>query len=518
MNPESIHISTKNSILTGLKYIFYTGINFLLGIPNYVFYTLLFISLLIVDYYNFNLNPDTSIQLHTLKNFVAGNGISLTSIDANNAVIYQPVSLWPAGLVIFLTPFYLITKSTVTSALILKLFSNLFFILFLSKYLNYLKLENHKKKFIIFFFVVSIAPFVEFYFSDTIATVLCLWGFYFNLKYQDNNRYSNLLLSIFLLAISYFVKYSFLPFLFYPVLSFIFKEKLKAFKKLKQFIIIISATIALGLFFYYINSLLVGKMQMKTTLDAFEGNPHWNQLSRFDGFLFTFGIYEWVFQNLIRDHLGFNMQFNWISILVTLYFYIIFIKIFLKRNKEAIIPSRLNSINISLSAGALIMLFLSFLTINNPGQTWVKPYWTFVEETRYYGPVIVIGLINVLIIFLAQRKHSLLHIIIPLMFVFNLYAYRTVIQSGFWGKNYKYYTNIKKNVSDAMPENNDSKLAVVFFDKATKNSDQYYYLQSQGIILLDKSNSHTDNQNKNKFDYYSLRQDSTNTIKISPNN
>jgi hypothetical protein len=454
------------------------------------------------------------MQLHTLRNFVNGNGISLTSLDANNNIIYLPCSLWPAGLVIFLSPIYLITKSAVTTGLIMKMIGNCFFILFLSKYFDFLKLENYKRKFIILFFTLAVAPFIWFSFSDTIATVLCLWGFYFNLKYQDNEKNVNILFSLILLGLAYFVKYSFLPFLLYPVVSFILKEKSSAFKKAKQFLIIVSYTTIIFLFFYFLNNLLVGKMQMTSTFDALNGNAHWSQLLRFDGFLFTFGVYEWVFENLIKGQFGINFEFNWLSVLVTVYFYVLFIRVFFSKKRTFQNSSFQNSINISLSAGALIIGFLTFLTLNNPGQTWTKPYWTFVEETRYYGPVIVIGLINILILFFAKRKGSFLHIIVPLMVVLNLYAYRTVVQSGFWGKNYQYYSAIKNNIENKIQTNKDLAVPVVFFDTSTKNSDPYYYLQSQGIILLDNHNS-TRNFRKNNFDYYNLGVDSSHKVVIT---
>ena len=492
------------------KQFIYAGITFLLKIPDLFFYLLLFISLAILEYFNFHLNPDTSIQFHTLINFVNGHGITLTSLNKNNQIVYLPCSLWPAGLVIFLTPIYLITKSTVMSALILKQIADLFFLLFLVKYFNYLKLESYKRKFIILFFALSIAPFVEFYVSDVVATVTCLWGFYYFVKYLDEKKYYFLLVSILLLGLCYFIKYSFLPFLFYPAVALILKYRLVIFEKFKEIAFAISLSVIAAMAFYFLNKLLVGTMQMHTSWDAFNGNPHWNQLTRLDGFLFTFGIYEWVFENFLKDHFGISIQFNWLSILVTGYFYILFAKFFLKRkinNNKAFI----NSLNISISAGTVIFVFLTFLTINNPGQTWTKPYWTFVEETRYYGPVIVIGLINVLILFLSEKKGTVLHIIVPLMIVLNIYAYRTVMQDGFWGHNYRFYTELKGAIDKKLNEKEGLKAPVVFFEKNAKDSYPFYYLQSQGIILLDKSRLLSQRTESNE---YILEVDSLNRVNL----
>jgi hypothetical protein len=390
---------------------------------------------------------------------------------------------------------------------------NVFFILFLSKYFDYLKLENYIRKFIIIFLVFAVSPFVEFYVSDLIATVFCLWGFYFNLRYQDTGKHHNVLLSVIFIGAGYFIKYSFLPFLLYPAVSFLLKERAIIFNKIKELLLIISYTVAVYLSFYFLNKMLVGNIQMQSAFDLFTGNAHWLQLERFDGFLFTFGIYEWFFENFIAGLLGISIHFNWISLLVTLYFYILFVKIFFRKSGTIQNAAFRNSLNISLSAGALIMGFLAFLTLNNPGQTWTKPYWTFVEETRYYGPVIIIGLLNSIILFFYKKKASFLHFVVPVMMVLNIYAYRTVIQSGFWGKNYEHYSKIKGNISSQIELNNNENLPVVYYDKNVKSSDEYYYLQSEGTILLDKSRL-AEGNNSSQINYYVLTMDSSNRVAL----
>jgi hypothetical protein len=498
----------KDTMFIRFNNFIFRAVSFLVAIPDIFFYILLFVSLIVTEYYNFHLNPDAAKQFDMLKNLVNGHGITVTSLGENNQVIYLPDSQWPAGLVIFLVPIYLLTKSAVASALILKQTSNLFFLLFLAKYFDYLKLKSYQRKFIILFFTISVAPFIEFNASDLIATVMCLWGFYFFIKYLEGEKNKELYISLLLLGVCYFVKYSFLPFLFFPATAFLLKERVAVFKKLKQYGLIILITIISMSLFYFLNRLLVGQMQMQSSLDAFNGHPHWSQLKHFDGFLFTFGIYEWVFQNSINYHFGIKMQFNWISIFVTVYLYILLIIVFFRKKQKELTTSLQNSLNTSLSAGALITLFLAFLTLNNPYQTWSESYWTFVQETRYYGPVILIGLINILILFLTERKGSFIHFVIPLMIVLNLFAYRTVIQSGFWGNNYKDYVTMKNQVDEELNNKNKGHLPIVYFEKNTKNTNPYCYLQSKGVILLGKSkNSITLGQGN--FAYYELKKDST---------
>lgn len=490
----------KNSLIHTIKKNFYRGVTYFLQIPNIIFYLLFFCLLIVLEYSNFHLNPDASAQLHSLKNFVNGNGITITTLDSFGNIYYKPLSWWPAGFVIFAAPIYLITKSAIASYLILKFTSNIFFILFLSKILNYLELKDHQKKFIILFFAISIAPFVEFYVTDMLATTVCMWSFYFYLKFQEHGKISNVLISVFLVSLCYFIRYSFLPFLFYPIAAFILNEKKQIFKKIKEFILIIAFTASAGLFFYFLNKFLVGPGQLVSSMDALHGHGHWNQLTRFKGFLFTFGLYRYNFENIVMDATGLFFRFNWLSIAITTYLYFILIKYFFKNRLSFNNKHLPILISISVAAGALIVAFLSFLTINNPGQTWTTPYWTFVEETRYYGPVIIIGLLNILVIFLYKRKGSLIHAIVLFMVILNVLAYRRTIRTGFYNNNFNSYLETKKSLRQQMFLSDDQSVSpVVYFQKEAENSYPYLYLQSEGTILLDSSLLESKNKRYSNF-------------------
>lgn len=498
-----------------LKNIFNTAKALLLRIPDNGLYVLLLFSLIVIEYFNFHLCPDVGIQLHTLKNFVSGHGITLTGIDKNNLIVYEPVSLWPAGFVILLSPVYLITKAAIITTLVGKFIAFIFYILFLAKYMQHLQLEKLHKKIIILFCIFSVSPFIHFYPADAMATVLCLWGFYFNLSYQQNEKKGWLLASIFLMALSYFVKYSFLPFLFYPLAAFVLKERTTVFKKPAQFATIFFVTLAAGFIFYQLNILLVGKTALGMGFDAFKGNAHWNQLSHANGFLFGFGVvYEWAYQNFLRDHFGLHIRFNLLAIFVTACFYLFFISAFLKKKMQVANSPFINSINISLSAGGLICFFLYFLSINNPGQTWMTPYWTFVEESRYYGPVIVIGLLNILIL-LLQKKKVLAYLIIAGFCIINICAYDYAVHHGFWGINADTYFKMRKALPPLADGNQVLGLPIVYFDEAAKKSDEYYYLLSQGIILVEKSQYSFFKNNDQKYTPYFLKRDAADAVKLS---
>lgn len=487
---------------------------YFLSVPDYVFYILIFLSYIFLQFCTFNINPDVSMQLHSLINFVNGHGISLSDIDKNNLIVYKPLGLWPAGLVVFMTPIYIITKSAITSSLVVKIAADIFIILFLGKYLRLLAVENYRRKIILLFFAVSVSPLIYFGPSDTLATALCLWGFYHNIKYQQTSKKNNLFIALLLLSLSYFVKFSFFPFIFYPFAAFILKEGRQVFKQWKQAAFILLFSVVALVCFYFLNVLLTGKTVVASSFDAFQGHAHWNQFEKMDGFLFTFGNYEWLYENYIRNHLGIDMLFNWISILITVLFYCLFLMLFLNKKSNAISTAFSNSINISLSAGALIVFFLSFLTVNNPGQTWMKPYWTFVEESRYYAPVIIIGLINILII--TMRKHSIAgYAIIAAFFCLNMFAYDFAAFNGFWGVNAKTYFTIRKNVSAIVNLDPAAKKPLVFYDRPTNRTHEYYYLESQAAILVDKTRYKPHQDYQQLFNCYFLNQDSSGVVTVT---
>jgi hypothetical protein len=126
--------------------------------------------------------------------------------------------------------------------------------------------------------------------------------------------------------------------------------------------------------------------------------------------------------------------------------------------------------------------------------------------------VIIIGLINILILFFVKKRGSFLHAIVLFMIILNLLAYRKTIRSGFYGKNFNSYLEIKKDVKHQMLTLNPLLPSVVYFEEETKNSDPYLYLQSEGIILLD--NSQLTLKNKD-FSNFILKKDSANSFLIS---
>ncbi len=466
-----------------------------------------------LEYANFHASIDISIQQHTLLNFVNGHGISITNMDENGNLFYKTDSNWAPGLVVMMAPVYLLTENVLLTIILIKIISLVFFVLFLYKYSNFLKISYAHAKIIIIFFAFSVSPFVHFYPADLLATVLCLWGFYYCMLYISNPTYHNLISSITLLALSYFVKFSFLPFLLFVGAAFLLKERYQIFKKSKQLISIILVSMLAFVVVTTINYLLIGPTSQDTSMDAFNGTPHWEHLSRIRGFMYTVGIpLEDFLYERINNYIINRLTFNFVSLIVTLYLYCLFAYNFVRNHIEKVDRPFQQSLSVSFSSSALILIFLAFLSINIPGQTWKKPAWTFVEETRYYGPVIIIGLINALIIMLRKRKLSLIHLVIGAMFCLNIWAYYFTVKYGFNGSNLASYIEAKKIVEGVVYVENEKRIPIVYFDDFTKKSELYHNLQSNGTILRNKSLQRP--LNKQRFIQFTLVRDTVNSKQI----
>jgi hypothetical protein len=72
---------------------------------------------------------------------------------------------------------------------------------------------------------------------------------------------------------------------------------------------------------------------------------------------------------------------------------------------------------------------------------------------------------------------------------------------------------MKRNISNEMNLGNTEKRSVVYFDKDTKNSYYFFYLQSNGIILMPKEKMPL--YNSSAFANYILEKDTADSFTIT---
>jgi hypothetical protein len=99
------------------------------------------------------------------------------------------------------------------------------------------------------------------------------------------------------------------------------------------------------------------------------------------------------------------------------------------------------------------------------------------------------------------------------MIVLSIYGYRNMIQSGFWGNNYKTYAFMKNKITKQMEiKNSLNRPTIVYYDKETGKSNYYLYLLAHGIILMREDKMEPDNNNL--YNKFILVKDTANSINI----
>jgi hypothetical protein len=129
--------------------------------------------------------------------------------------------------------------------------------------------------------------------------------------------------------------------------------------------------------------------------------------------------------------------------------------------------------------------------------------------------VIVVGLIIILLIFFNEKKGKLIHILVPLIIVFNVYAWRTVKSSGFWGNNYESYVKNKNELNERIKYCIGNEGAIFFYEPNMKYSMPFLILLSEGKILLNNNLELNKNQFKKNCKFILLKNDPLNTYQLA---
>ena len=448
------------------------------------------------DYKTFGLNPDYAYELQTLVNFYHGHGMSISSF--HNTVLYQS-PLFPSGMVLFLFPFYLITKNTLLSAFILKTTCFVFLGLFLKKILSLLRADAISQLTAFIFFAFAPFPFIVSSVVDFLPLVLCLWGFYFCLKYSFKSSAKDLATGIILLCISPIIKYSYLPFVLFPVCFYLFdsstwtKAKFSVLFKMGLFTLVVFGVL------YFINLSLVSSPQVDVNPGADAGAKGFHlypgHLKRFDYFLLHFGIEHRLADWLVKlPVIGwrFYHQIDVLTVLrvlnafIVLFTFVYFIRLKIRGSKPEVL-SKTGAV--STAALILIMGFLSALSLKLPGETWQVPYWTLVEETRYYGPAIICTQLFLILILTQRNNEKNTRAGAMLLFKIVVLSVAILVNARFYlemiHQNTSFYTYLSKyNALDrASRQSGATRPEIIFYDADVATQD-YFILKTTGACLV----------------------------------
>ena len=444
---------------------------------------------------NFSIHWDISVQLHTLTNFLDGKGISLTVLDSqglgNSLYTYHS-----SGLVLILSPIYFVFKNVLISLLILNVGCELLLLLLILKTIKALHLPRWKSTIALFFMAFTMSPFAVGFSADILATVFCLWGIFYFVSYQNKRSNGKLLIGIFLLSLSYLVKYSFLPFTLFPLVYKLCSERFILKNKLFDYVKIACVILCCLTAIYFVNISFVG-LGTKTTFNIGD-EIYFNNLRKFDGFLFHFGNFDYYIDNLIGPLSGSKLTFRNCSLTISITFLIILTIEFINFLKGR--SSRYFQHEILVSTVSLTMLIIGFLLslslVIPPNLEYIN--WTYVQETRYYSPIIISFNLFMVLYFTKGKIIYGKMLFLLLIFLINVAAFRSLIIGGNFGDDFfKVKEEQRILLNKLMPKYNNAS-TVIIYSESEKNTKDFYILRANGFLLL----SEADN-----FDSTNLRKD-----------
>jgi hypothetical protein len=429
----------------------------------------------------FSLSPDISTQLHTLVNFTGGKGVTVNVFDNGKIVPFSYRAHAP-GLVLFLYLFHFFLNDVILSALLLSITSDVLLILFVFVFGPLLNLSILKQTILYLVCAFIVSPFSTFWPADYLATSFVAWGVYFLFLFSNCNRFKHLLLSVILCTLAYFVKYSFLPFLGLPFLYLLINQLIERRIEIKILLKSSALTILFFIFISFITKILIGKAVQ--VIDTEYGFYPMNLL-KFDSFLFHFGTYDYRIDSfLLKISNGF-VNFRLVSILMTLlavlFLILKFRSIFkLKRSISA------NDYLITLML-TLLILIVPFLTILSLISAPIKfdDNWTYVQTTRYYGPVIL--LFNFMLIYnlLIISKKYLGYALLFIFTILHVLAFRSFGINGQYGNDYFTYKQIESILLQEGLFNKLGNETIVIYNGVEKFNSAYYVLNAKGITTVD---------------------------------
>lgn len=168
--------------------------------------------------YFFDIMDDKSFQLLAAKNLLAGNGLAINQVFADNTMQaqYKPLTGWPPGYSVLLAPLlFIFNNNFIVSALCFDILCVFPFFYYLYRLLTLLSLTAWLKNLFIlgsgFFFY----PFASYNCTDFAAVICLLAGFYYTVNFAVHHKKASyiffIISALFLAAL---LRYLYLPVIF----------------------------------------------------------------------------------------------------------------------------------------------------------------------------------------------------------------------------------------------------------------------------------------------------------------
>jgi hypothetical protein len=400
----------------------------------------------------YDLATDISFQLNVAESIYQGHGIQLLQLN-EKGFFYSLYLLHPPLTSVLIAGVRCFTDNIITADLIFRFVLVFCEAIVLFKLLNLMFKENRKLVISIFlFFSLYLGHIDRGFTGDYFSFIVLLMFFYFTfLFYQCSKGFNYWLILIFILIIP-LTKYTALPFIFFPFISYFFLKKYKGFdiSWLKLNLILLTSLVSLFIFLMEVKLIGLSNKISHVNVD----NLYY--LSRIDYFWFHLGsnvdrIWKHVMWSVERY---FNVRILFIH--YAQFFTLIFGLILIRRNVKTILKSNITYfLFISIILQCSYLVFLTLNTSPQIGNYGVdSKIWVPIEEARYYN-FLTFVLFLFFVIYLSRFNKKYL-ILIPMILIFNAFSYKNNRGFGF------VKTEFDKYCFDKGAKNIDGKLIARF--------------------------------------------------------
>ncbi len=344
-----------------------------------------------------NFGSDDSFSIAAAKNLNDGRGYTITTVPEHDlsATYYDPLNKWPPGYSLLLVLVKRITKTEwITACYILNVIGATLLILALRKIFLLLKIPGRITNIYLLFAGFFPYSFLSIWFSDLLAVTCFMWAIALLLQMTIKNK--NLISSAstagLLLGLCAWLKYLYLP---VSPITFIFllfySWKTSSFKLTKSLIvgiIVVLASATAELWFqhnhtgtlFYLNPMKEGFF-LRNLLHPGPLIP---------GTLLDLNFWSVQLSGLLHIPYS-NFFFIWKCVNVILMIgLLILIYRFYKSNSLRLENSLNFYMNLGIVISVSICALLCFLSLTQaPYSSHSTPYWTYIEEIRYYGVITI---------------------------------------------------------------------------------------------------------------------------------
>ncbi|HEV7781085.1 MAG TPA: hypothetical protein VGO58_07445 [Chitinophagaceae bacterium] len=344
----------------------------------------------------FSISGDKLIQLVAAQNLLEGNGITISHLGLDNltAETYTPLMGWPPGYSLAMAPLlWIFGNDYVNAAIFFDLLCVFPFFLFLIRLLDLLNLERWIKNLFILFTGLFLYPVGSGSSTDFIALTCILAGFYYLLRFMNNNGQATRLL--FFASLAFFLaalfRYNYIPVSFCCCILLVVAGYFNRNKTWTR------GGWKLALFSGPLLFLLLAFQHFYTGSATYINTPATgfypeNILKMYPLALSSITDVQ-TFLSFISNHTGNydvygNILFYTSHIIsIALFIYALF---YLVRQKKLVLKNKedhflYTGLGISICITALLIYF----SIRNSAYFSASSRWTYVEEQRYYIFIVV---------------------------------------------------------------------------------------------------------------------------------